>query len=129
MRALLPYIPMDKRRLALRVDLAAALTYYVARGRPVIQPDKLPKTPYTWEEITEKTWTNEDLHVPKVIRALRVTGRDNHEMDEELARNAAGLVVREKIERNKKWAMLGHGFDDAWEQISKEPKENYEIRG
>lgn len=116
---------MDKRRLALRVDLAAGLTYYVARGRPVIQPEKLPKTPYTWEEITEKTWTDEDLHVPKVIRALRVVGRDIHEMDEELARNAAGLVVREKIDRKKRWAMLGHGFDDAWEKISQEQKEHY----
>jgi len=119
MRVLLPYIPMDKRRLALRVDLAAGLTYYVTRGRPAIQPEKLPKTPYTWEEITQKTWADEDLHVPKVIRALRVIA-ENHEMDEELARNAAGLVVREKIERKKRWAMLGHGFDDAWEEISKE---------
>jgi hypothetical protein len=120
MRAILPYVPMDKRRLALRVDLAAGLTYYIARGRPVIQPEKLPQTSYTWEEITQRTWTNEDLHVPKVIRALRVTAVDNHEMDEALARNAAGLVVREKIERKNRWAMLGHGFDDAWEEISKE---------
>jgi len=119
MRVLLPYIPMDKRRLALRVNLAAGLTYYIARGRPVIQPEKLPKTPYTWEEITQKTWTDDDLHVPKVIRALRVIA-ENREMEEELARNAAGLVVREKIERKKRWAMLGHGFDDAWEEISKE---------
>ena len=110
---------MDKRRLALRVNLAAGLTYYIARGRPVIQPEKLPKTPYTWEEITQKTWTDDDLHVPKVIRALRVIA-ENREMEEELARNAAGLVVREKIERKKRWAMLGHGFDDAWEEISKE---------
>ena len=114
-RILLPFIPLEKRGLLLRIVLAASLLYYVARGRPLIQPEKLPTTPYSWEVIAEKTWKDEDLHVPKVVRALKTIAVDYGEMDEELARNAAGLVVREKVEKGRKWSMYGHGFDEAWE--------------
>lgn len=113
---------MEKRALLLRVDLAASLAYYVSRGRPLIQPDKLPKTSYTWKEINEKTWADVDLHVPKVIRALQVIAVECGEMDEELARNAAGLVVQEKIDNGEGWSYLGHGFDEAWEEVSKEDR-------
>jgi len=37
-------------------------------------------------------------------------------MDETLARNAAGLVVQEKIDKKRMWSFLSHGFDEAWEQ-------------
>ena len=104
----------------LRTDLAACLTYYVARGRPLIQPGKLPKTSYSWDKIAEKTWSNEDLHVPKVIRALKTIAVECSEMDEELARDSAGLVVREKIEQGRKWSMYGHGFDETWDEVLKE---------
>ena len=117
---MLPFLPSEKRPLLLRVDLAVALTYYVARGRPLVQPEKLPQTSETWESLAEKTWTNEDLHVPKVIRSLRMIAIDCGEMDESLARNAAALIVKEKIENGKAWSMLGHGFDKAWEKVSKE---------
>lgn len=120
LRALLPFVPMEKRALLLRVDLAVGLTYYIARGRPMIQPEKVPKTPYSWETITEKTWANEDLHVPKVIRALKMISVECGEMDEEMARNAAGLVVQEKIENGNRWSMYGHGFDETWEAVLKE---------
>ena len=63
-----------------------------------------------------------DVHVPKVIRALQVIAVECGEMDEELARNAAGLVVQEKIVNGEKWSYLGHGFDEAWEHVSKENK-------
>jgi len=115
---------MDKRIVVLRVDLAASLTYYVARGRPLHQPDKVPKTPYSWDTITEKTWTDEDLHVPKVIRALKVIAVDCGEMDDTFARNAAGLVVEEEIEKQNGWSFLGHGFDEAWEEIAREEKKS-----
>jgi hypothetical protein len=111
---------MQQRALLLRVDLAVGLTYYVARGRPLIQPEEIPNTPYSWEQLAEKTWSNEDLHVPKVIRAMRTIGVDCGEMDEELARNAAGLVIQEKIENGKTWSMYGHGFDEAWDDVAKE---------
>jgi Questin oxidase-like len=111
---------MEKRPLLLRVDLAVGLAYYVARGRPLIQPSKLPKTPLSWDTIIEKTWTDEDLHVPKVVRALKIIAVECGEMDEELARNAAGLVVQEKVVNGRTWSMLGHGFDEAWEEVSKE---------
>jgi hypothetical protein len=91
----------------------------VARGRPIIRPDQVPKTPYTWDQLIEKTWPEEDLHVPKVIRALYVLGHQLGEIDGELARNAAGVVVREKIEKKKKWSMYGHGFDEAWDEEAK----------
>lgn len=122
LRALLPFVPLEKRGLLLRVDLAASLTYYISRGRPLIQQDKLPKTPYSWKEIKEKTWTDLDLHVPKVIRALQVISVECGEMDEELARNAAGLVVQEKIFNGEKWSFLGQGFDEAWDEVSKEDR-------
>lgn len=111
---------MEKRPLLLRVDLAVGLAYYVSRGRPLIQPSKLPKTPWSWDTITEKTWTDEDLHVSKVIRALKVIAVECGEMDEELARNAAALVIQEKVVNGRRWSMLGHGFDEAWEKVSKE---------
>jgi Questin oxidase-like len=117
---------MEKRPLLIRVDLAVGLAYYIARGRPLIQPEKLPKTSYSWNTITEKTWTDDDLHVPKVIRALRTISVDCDEMDEELARNAAGLVVQEKIENGEEWSMYGHGFDEAWEEVSKEKQNSKE---
>jgi hypothetical protein len=120
LRAILPYVPMEKRTLLLRTDLAAGLTYYVARGRPLIQPEKLPKTAYSWDEMAEKTWSNEDIHVPKVIRALKTIAVECGEMDEELARTSAGLVVREKIENRKRWSMYGHGFDETWDEVLKE---------
>jgi hypothetical protein len=119
-RAILPYVPTEKRTLFLRTDLAVGLAYYIARGRPLIQPEKVPKTPYSWDEIAEKTWSNEDLHVPKVIRALKAIAVDCGEMDEEFARNSAGLVVREKIENGKRWSMYGHGFDESWDEVLKE---------
>ena len=120
MRAILPFVPVAKRPLLLRVDLAVCLTYYISRGRPLIQHDKLPKTSSSWGTIIEKTWGNEDLHLPKVIRALKVLGADRGEMDEELAKNAAGLVVQEIIVNGENWSLLGHGFDEAWDQVSKE---------
>ena len=110
---------MGKRVLLLRVDLAVSLTYYVARGRPLVQLDKLPKTHHTWKTITEMTWKDEDLHVPKVVRALKVMS-EMGEIDDDLAKNAAALVVQEKVENGRRWSMLGHGFDEAWDQISKE---------
>jgi Questin oxidase-like len=115
LRQLLPLVPSDKIPLCLRVDLAVSLTYYVSRGRPLVQPEKLPQTPYSWDDIIKKTWTNEDLHVPKVIRALK-TISEAGEMDATLARNAAGIVVQEKIDGGRRWSFLGHGFDEAWEQ-------------
>jgi len=42
------------------------------------------------------------------------------EMDEALAKNAAAIVVQEKIENHRRWSMLGHGFDEAWDQVSRE---------
>jgi hypothetical protein len=119
-RAVLPFLPKEKRPLFLRVDLAVALTYYVARGRPLIQSDKVPQTSEKWESLAEKTWANEDLHVPKVVRSLKMIAVDCGEMDERLARNAAALVIQEKVENGKDWSMLGHGFDKAWEKVSKE---------
>ena len=113
-------MPLEKRVLFLRVDAAVSLAYYIARGRPMIQPEKLPKTPYSWDQIVQKSWTDEDLHVPKVIRALKTIAVDCNEMDEELARNAAGLVVREKIEKKRKWSKYGHGFDETWDDVVKE---------
>src|SRR5271156_3669505 len=115
LRQLLPLVPSDNIPLCLRVDLAVSLTYYVSRGRPLVQPDKLPQTKYSWDDIVKKTWTDEDLHVPKVIRALKVIS-EAREMGEDLARNAAGLVVQEKIDGKRRWSFLGHGFDEAWEQ-------------
>jgi hypothetical protein len=86
----------------------------------MIQPDKLPKTRHSWETIVEKTWENEDLHVPKVIRALKMIAVECSEMDQELARNAAGLVLQEKVENGNKWSMYGHGFDETWDEVAKE---------
>jgi len=40
-----------------------------------------------------------------------------------LARNAAGLVVKEKVDNGRKWSFLGPGFDQAWEEVSKESYE------
>jgi len=71
--------------------------------------------------MTEKTWSNEDLHVPKVIRALKIIV-ENGEMDGTLGKNTAGLVVREIVERGRQWSFLGHGFDEAWEEVFKEEK-------
>ena len=42
------------------------------------------------------------------------------EMDETLARNAAALVVQEKVDNGRKWSFLGHGFDEAWEEVANE---------
>ena len=56
-----------------------------------------------------------DLHVPKVIRALKMIALEYGEMDEELARNAAGLVVQEKIDHKRRWSFFGHGFDETWD--------------
>jgi len=113
---------MEQRPLILRVDLAVGLAYYVSRGRPFLQPDKIPKTPYSWEQITEKTWANEDLHVPKVIRALKTIAVECGEMNEELARNSAGLVIQEQVENDKPWSMFGHGFDETWAEVAMENK-------
>lgn len=85
----------------------------------MLQPNKLPSTPYSWDEITEKTWSDEDLHVPKVIRALKVISKHG-EMDDDLGRNAAGLVVEEMIDRKRAWSFFGHGFDEAWEAVARE---------
>lgn len=101
--------------MVLRVDLAVCLTYYISRGRPLLQISKLPATEYSWDEMTHKTWTDEDLHVPKVIRALKTIGPELGEMNEELARNAAGLVVQEKIDKKRRWSFFGHGFDETWD--------------
>jgi hypothetical protein len=101
------------------VNFAVCLVYYVSRGRPIIQPDKIPKTPYTWDQLIQKTWQDEDLHVPKVIRALYVLGAQRGEIDDELARNAAGVVVKENVEDGKSWSRYKHGFDEAWEAEAK----------
>jgi len=110
---------MHQRTLVLRTVAAVALTYYISRGRPLLQPDKLPKSSYSWEKIVETTWSDEDLHVPKAVRALKVIA-DNGEMDKELAKNAAALIVQRKVEKHEKWSFLGHGFDEAWDELAKE---------
>jgi hypothetical protein len=96
------------------------LAYYIQRGRPILQPAKLPQTPYTWDKIVEKTWENEDLHVPKTIRALKVISIDCGEMEETFARNVAGLVIQETVDNKQDWSFLAHGFDEAWEKVAEE---------
>jgi Questin oxidase-like len=120
-RQLLPFVPMHQRLMVLRTDAAVSLTYYISRGRPLLQPSKLPATDDTWDTMSEKTWANEDLHVPKVIRALKVVVQ-NAEMDPELGRKTAGMVVKEMVEKKRRWSYLGHGFDEAWEEVAKEKK-------
>jgi hypothetical protein len=110
-------VPAEKQSLLLRVGLAVGLVYYIARGRPLLQPSELPETSYSWSQIAEKTWSNEDLHVPKVIRSLKVMS-ERGEMNDALARNGAGLIVQEMIDNGKSWSFLGHGFDEAWEKVA-----------
>ena len=127
-RHLLPFVPLDKRTLVLRTVAAVSFTYYISRGRPLIQPKKLPQTSYSWDKIVKETWQDEDLHVPKAIRALKVIA-DNGEMDKDLARNAAALIVERKVKHKERWSFLGHGFDEAWDEIAKEDsKEVNEIQ-
>jgi Questin oxidase-like len=117
LRTLLPLIPAEHHPLLLRVTAAVGLTYYIARGRPLLQPSKLPASKYSWDEMTRKTWSVEDIHIPKVIRALKVIS-EMDEMDAELAKNAAGLVVVEMIDNGNRWSYFGQGFDKAWEDMA-----------
>ena len=66
--------------------------------------------------------------MPKVVRALKMIAVDCAEMDETLARNAAALVVQEKVDNGRQWSFLGHGFDEAWEKVAKEEDENIDSR-
>jgi hypothetical protein len=118
---------MHQRTIVLRTTAAVGLTYYISRGRPLIQPDKLPDTSYSWDEIVKATWKDEDLHVPKAVRALKVTA-GNGEMDAELARKAAALIVERKVEHHEKWSFLGHGFDEAWDELAKEDQQELNDR-
>jgi len=127
-RAVLPFVPLSQRALFLRVDFAVSLTYYISRGRPLIQPSKLPQTSESWQSLSEKVWKDEDLHVPKVVRALKTIAVDCGEMDETLARNAAALVVQEKVVNGREWSFLGHGFDEAWDKVAHETDDKVDSR-
>jgi hypothetical protein len=49
-------------------------------------------------------------------------------MDETLARNAAALVVQEKVVNGREWSFLGHGFDEAWDKVAHETDDKVDSR-
>lgn len=53
---------------------------------------------------------------------------DCGEMDETFARNAAALVVQEKVDHGREWSFLAHGFDEAWEKVAEEEEEKIDSR-
>ena len=68
--------------------------------------------------MTERSWESEDLHVPKVTRALKIVGKELKEMDENVALQAAQLTVDWIVKRNGKWGMSGPGFRESWKGSS-----------
>jgi hypothetical protein len=63
-----------------------------------------------------------------VVRALKMISVDCNEMDETLARNAAALVVQEKVINGEEWSFLGHGFDEAWDKVADQTEEKVDSR-
>ena len=124
-RQILPSLKdgLKNARVLLKSHLATTLIYYIAQGRPKPQDSKLnsyqPSSDCIgWKAVTERSWESEDLHVPKVTRALKIVGKELKEMDEALALQAAQLTVDWIVKRNGKWGMNGPGFRESWKGSS-----------
>jgi hypothetical protein len=133
-RIVVPYLTVDKARLLLKQLLAATLMYYIGRGRPPIRADLLrayvPSTKEmralsTWEEVNKLTTTSEDLHVPKVIRALEV-GYQMYEKNNEgshakdsLWFKAAVLTIDHWLGLPRKgWEYKSIGLKETWSEVA-----------
>ncbi|KAJ3033357.1 hypothetical protein HK097_004884, partial [Rhizophlyctis rosea] len=78
LRQLIPYLTPPQIQTLLHAHISVSLMHYVARGRPSLRPDLLSQyipskeSKEGWSAVIALAVKNKDLHVPKVVRALKV---------------------------------------------------------
>eukprot|EP01117_Protostelium_nocturnum_P018430 TRINITY_DN7706_c0_g1_i1.p1 TRINITY_DN7706_c0_g1~~TRINITY_DN7706_c0_g1_i1.p1 ORF type:complete len:182 (+),score=44.83 TRINITY_DN7706_c0_g1_i1:25-546(+) len=121
MRQIIPHLKSSEALKLLRNHLSVSLLYYVAIGRPVLNEDLLRRHLenrvegiHNWEEVVELTFKQEDLHVAKVVRALK-TADEMYGSEPDSIFFAAAIITADHF-TNKKgtWSMKGIRFEEAW---------------
>ncbi|KNC97361.1 uncharacterized protein SPPG_07288 [Spizellomyces punctatus DAOM BR117] len=119
-RHLLPHLSIDASRDLLHAHFTICLTFYIARGRPPVQPTLLLALPVknspalkTWEQIVHYAHESEDLHVPKVIRTLKIA-EEMYGPENDLWIQVARLTIDKLVIKGGQWDRDGCGYEETW---------------
>jgi len=119
----LPHVNLETKIKMLKSEFAAALVYFVARGRPKLhvdmlknyKPQQLKSEPNPWLDILKIALLEDaEPHVIKVVRSLLKAEQEWGPRDDNLYIKIAQLTV-EGYERYG-WSMNGLGFDKEWDE-------------
>ncbi|KAI9101704.1 hypothetical protein DFS34DRAFT_591545 [Phlyctochytrium arcticum] len=117
-----PHLVPELTERLLKSHLAISIMYFITRGCPALQPSALKALPIqadpaydSWEKVFQLTHANEDIHVPKAVRTLKIAeerfgSRDGFWLQ------AARLTVEKMQTRHGSWSYAGCGYSEAWEK-------------
>ncbi|PRP81649.1 hypothetical protein PROFUN_01156 [Planoprotostelium fungivorum] len=123
-RQIVPHLSPAMALKMMKAHFSVTLLYYIARGRPELQRDRLHKYPVEryggWDDIVRATIDQEDLHVAKAVRALKISDEEYNESgDDRLWVDSARLIVDRMVNHEKKWDYSALGFVENWKEESK----------
>ena len=116
----------------LKGKLAVDLAYFISRGRPALHLEQFSSTTEfvkSWSEIIELAVNHSDMHVPKVIRALKQAERWDPEetLGRGVYRAIASMTVENIIDypggEQDDWSREGIGFDELWDKVPNRKKQ------